>query len=182
MGPAGTAYLPDPRFCETGPAANRGVEEGFTMSERRNIASRMAHWSAHHRKIAIFGWLAFCLGAFFIGTAVIGTNTLQVADAGVRESGRMDRIVDKKFKTPAQERVIVQSATLTTLDPRFKAVINDVLARLHTNRGVTNFKSPLEDTGLVSADHHSVLIDFELTGDPDTADDRVQPILDKTAA
>ncbi len=39
------------------------------MSEPRNIASRMAHWSAHHRKTAIFGWLAFCLGAFVIGTA-----------------------------------------------------------------------------------------------------------------
>ena len=86
------------------------------MSEPRNISSRMAHWSAHHRKLAIWGWLAFCFGAFFIGTAVIGTNTLQVADAGVRESGRMNRLVDKEFKTPAGERVIVQSATLTTLD------------------------------------------------------------------
>ena len=57
------------------------------MSEPRNISARMAHWSAHHRKIAIFGWLAFCLGAFVIGTMVIGTNTLKVADAGVRESG-----------------------------------------------------------------------------------------------
>ena len=27
-----------------------------------------------------------------------------------------------------------------------------------------------------------MLIDFELTGDPDTADERVQPILDTTAA
>ena len=152
------------------------------MSEPRNISSRMAHWSAHHRKIAIFGWLAFCLGAFVIGTMVIGTNTLKVADAGVRESGRMDRLVDKEFKTPAGERVIVQSATLTTLDPEFKAVIGDVIKRLQTNQTVTNFKSPLEDPGLVSADRHSVLIDFEMTGDPDTAKDRVQPILDTTAA
>ena len=142
----------------------------------------MAHWRAHHRKIAIFGWLAFCLGAFVIGTMVIGTNTLQVADAGVRESGRMDRLVDKEFKTPAGERVIVQSATLTTLDPGFQAVIGDVIKRLKANQTITNFKSPLDDPGLVSADRHSVLIDFEMTGDPDTAEDRVQPILDTTAA
>jgi uncharacterized membrane protein YdfJ with MMPL/SSD domain len=152
------------------------------MSESRNLAARMAHWSARHRKIAIFGWLAFCLGAFVLGTMVIGTNTLEVADAGVRESGRMDRLLDKDFKTPAGERVIVQSKTLEARDPSFKAVITDVTKRLRTNPTVTNFKSPLEDPGLVSEDGHSVLIDFELTGDPDTAEDRVQPILDTTAA
>ena len=152
------------------------------MSESRNLAARMAHWSAHHRKIAIFGWLAFCLGAFVLGTMVIGTNTLDVSEAGVRESGRMDRLLDKDFKTPAGERVIVQSKTLEARDPSFKAVITDVMKRLRTNPTVTNFTSPLQDPGLVSEDGHSVLIDFELTGDPDTADDRVQPILDTTAA
>jgi uncharacterized membrane protein YdfJ with MMPL/SSD domain len=152
------------------------------MSESRNLAARMAHWSAHHRKIAIFGWLAFCLGAFVLGTMVIGTNTLDVSEAGVRESGRMDRLLDKDFKTPAGERVIVQSKTLEARDPSFKAVITDVMKRLRTNPTVTNFTSPLQDPGLVSEDRHSVLIDFELTGDPDTADDRVQPILDTTAA
>ena len=152
------------------------------MPESRNFAARMAHWSAHHRKIAIFGWLAFCLGAFVIGTMVIGTNTLKVADSGVRESGRMDRLLDKDFKTPAKERVIVQSPTLTASDASFKAVITDVIKRLQTNRTVTNFTSPLEDSGLVSTDGHSALIDFEMTGDPDTAKDRVQPILDTTSA
>jgi RND superfamily putative drug exporter len=34
----------------------------------------------------------------------------------------------------------------------------------------------------VSSDRHSVLVDFDMKGDPDTASDRVQPILDATAA
>ena len=72
------------------------------MSESRNLAARMAHWSAQHRKIAIFGWLAFCLGAFVLGTMVIGTNTLEVSDAGVRESGRMDRLLDKISRRPPE--------------------------------------------------------------------------------
>ena len=152
------------------------------MSEPRNLAARMAYWSAHHRKLAIFGWLGFCLGAFVLGTMVLGTNTLKVSDAGVRESGRMDRLLDQDFKTPAKERVIVQSKTLSAGDPGFQAVIVDVSKRLRANPTVTNFTSPLEDSGLVSADGHSVLIDFDLTGDPDTADERVQPILDTTAA
>jgi len=152
------------------------------MSESRNLAARMAHWSAHHRKIAIFGWLGFCIGAFVIGTMVIGTNTLEVADAGVRESGRMDRLLDKEFKSPAGERVIIQSKTLDADEAGFQSVTTNVIQRLQANPTVTNLTSPLEDSGLVSADGHSVLVDFELTGDPDTADDRVQPILDITAA
>ena len=109
------------------------------MSEHRNISARMAHWSAHHRKTAIFGWLAFCFVAFAIGTA-IGTNKLTFAQAGVRESGRMDRLLDKEFKSPAGERVIVQSPTLTARDASFKAVITDVTKRLRANQTVTNFK------------------------------------------
>jgi len=152
------------------------------MAESRNFALRMAHWSSQHRKIAIFGWLAFCLVAFAIGTMLIGVTSLDASNAGVRESGRMDRLLDKEFKSPAGERVIVQSKTLDARDQSFEAVVTDVIRRLKTHQTVTNFTTPFEDSGLVSEDGHSVLIDFELTGDPDTADDRVQPILDTTAA
>ena len=151
------------------------------MDESRNPAARMGRWSARHRKLAIFGWLAFCIVAFGIGT-LLGTNKLDASHAGVRESGRMDRLLDKDFKTPAGERVIIQSKTLTVRDLRFQAVITDVIKRLRAHQTVTNFKTPLQDQGLVSSDLHSALIDFEMTGDPDTAKDRVQPILDTTAA
>jgi RND superfamily putative drug exporter len=142
----------------------------------------MAHWSAQHRKIAIFGWLAFCFVAFAFGTMAVGVTSLDASNAGVRESGRMDRLLDKDFKTPAGERVIVQSQTLTANDPRFAVVVADVLRRLKVNKTATNFTTPVEDPGLISADKHSALIDFDVAGDPDTAKDRVQPILDTTAA
>ena len=38
----------------------------------RGIAARAAHWSAAHRKKAIFGWLAFALVAFFVGNSRLG--------------------------------------------------------------------------------------------------------------
>jgi uncharacterized membrane protein YdfJ with MMPL/SSD domain len=152
------------------------------MTESGNISARMAYWSAHHRKIAIFGWLAFCFVAFAFGSMALGVTSLDASNAGVRESGRMDRLLDKDFQTPAGERVIVQSRTLTANDPRFAVVVADVLRRLKTNKTATNFTTPVQDTGLISADKHSALIDFEVAGDPDTASDRVQPILDTTAA
>ena len=152
------------------------------MNGSRNFSARAAYWSAHHRKTAIFGWLAFCFLAFAIGVNVIGVTSLDNSNAGVRESGRMDRLLDKDFKSPAGERVIIQSKTLTANDPAFAAVTADVLRRLKANKDAGNFTTPSTDSGLVSADKHSALIDFEVAGDPDTADTRVQPILDSTAA
>ena len=151
------------------------------MREPGNVAARMGLWSARHRKIAIFGWLAFCFVSFALGTA-LGTNSLDASNAGVRESGRMDRLLDKEFETPAGERVIIQSQSLTASDPEFQDVYRSVMARIQKHDTVTNFTSAYEDEGLISADRHSALLDFEMTGDPESAKDRVQPILDATAA
>src|SRR4029450_13498364 len=151
------------------------------MTEPRTLAARMGDWSARHRKIAIWGWLAFCFGAFALGS-VIGTTQLDASNSGVRESGRMDRLLDKEFEAPAGERVIVQSQSLDASDHAFKAVILDVMKRLQATPETTNFTPPPEDNGLFSADGHSALIDFEMKGAADTAADRVQPVLDATAA
>ena len=151
------------------------------MYRTRNLAARMGHWSATHRKKAIWGWFAFVVVSIALGTG-IGMNPLDASNAGVRESGRMDRLLDKEFKTPAGERVIVQSATLIATDPEFQAVYRDLLTQIKKHDTVTNFTSAYEDEGLISSDRHSALLDFEMTGDPETAKDRVQPILDTTAA
>ena len=39
------------------------------MQPKRNIAARAAHWSAAHRKIAIFGWPRLVVAAAVIGKA-----------------------------------------------------------------------------------------------------------------
>jgi RND superfamily putative drug exporter len=49
---------------------------------------------------------------------------------------------------------------------------------------VVNIRSPLEHgrLGLVSRDRHSALVEFDITGNPDTAQNRVQGALDAVAA
>ena len=42
----------------------------------QGLAARAAHWSARHRKTAIFGWLAFVAIAFVIGGAVGTKNSI----------------------------------------------------------------------------------------------------------
>src|ERR671917_1998925 len=153
------------------------------MPQAHNIAARMGRWSAQHRKIAIFGWLAFVIAAFALGSA-IGTKELQSAELGVGESGRMMKLLDREFPTPAGERVLVQSPSLTARDKEFKAVVADVVTRLKAQKDVINIRSPLdeENFNLVSRDGRSALVDFQIAGDVDAAPDKVQPILDSVVA
>ena len=46
---------------------------------RTNLTGRIGRWGARHRKTAIFGWLAFVVASFFIGSSVIGAK--QATDA-----------------------------------------------------------------------------------------------------
>jgi hypothetical protein len=60
---------------ESGPGATNAPTGGPSASResRRNLAARAAHWSANHRKAAIWGWLAivFLLAVAFMGGEVL---------------------------------------------------------------------------------------------------------------
>ncbi|MFL5859679.1 MAG: hypothetical protein ACJ780_02715, partial [Solirubrobacteraceae bacterium] len=56
----------------------------------RNVAARMGHWSATHRKTAIWGWFAFVAIAVLIGLAV-GQNKIHGADRFSGEAGRAEQ-------------------------------------------------------------------------------------------
>src|SRR5262245_31523721 len=148
------------------------------MTESRNLAARMGHWSATHRTTALWGWFAFVLLSFVIGTMVIGAKQLDPAKAGVGESGRMDKILADEFEAPAGERVMVQSKALDARSAEFKAVIADVVRRLDAAPNVSKTTSPLEQEGvdLVSLDGHTALVDAEIAGDPDDAVDKIGPV------
>jgi uncharacterized membrane protein YdfJ with MMPL/SSD domain len=142
-------------------------------AQNRNLAARMGRWSAQHRKKAIFGWLAFVLVALFIGMNGAPTETLVDQESGVGESGRADETVYDAFPKKADEEVLVQSETLTTDDPEFRAVVSDVQGRLGEVDNVKNVIGPYGNANGVSPDNHSVLIDYEVPGDADETSDRI---------
>ena len=76
----------------------------------KGIAARAGVWSARHRKVAIWGWLAFVFVAFAIGNAV-GTKTLDNSDSGVGESGRADKTLRSASPKHADEMVLIQSGS-----------------------------------------------------------------------
>jgi uncharacterized membrane protein YdfJ with MMPL/SSD domain len=144
----------------------------------RNLAARMGRWSARHRKVAILGWLAFVVAAFAVGTAT-GTTQIDQDTSGPGESGRADRILDAQFERPAGEIVIVESSTVAFSDPSFRAAVEDVVAKVSSFDAVTNVASPLdsENSDLIAESGRTVRIEFDIRGDPDSADKRVDPIV-----
>ena len=143
-----------------------------------NIAARMARWSAHHRKIAIFGWLGCVIAVFAIGT-MLGTKAIVFETSGPGESGRADKIIYEDFKQPAGESVLVQSDTLVASDPEFRATVRAVIAGVSNLDAVAKVESPFdaENSGQISDDGKSVLVPMEIKGPSDDAADKIDPVV-----
>ena len=152
----------------------------------QGLAARAAHWSARHRKTAIFGWLAFVAIAFVIGGSV-GTKNIADEDMGNGSSKVADQAIARaNFPDKDDEQVLVQSrdGTLRATDPAFKSAVADVAGRLARTPHVTEIKSPYAkgNQGQISKDGRSALVSFSIPGDDDLAKDRVDATLGTTAA
>jgi uncharacterized membrane protein YdfJ with MMPL/SSD domain len=152
---------------------------------QRNLAARAGRWSAQHRKKAILGWLAFVIIATFAGGA-IGQQQLDDKDTGNGQSRVADEaIADAGFPKQTGEQVLVQGMRgVTASDPRTQHAVRDVVRRLQATPHVSDVKSPLQAgaDGLVSKDGRSVLVTFNIAGEDETAQDRVDATLAATAA
>jgi uncharacterized membrane protein YdfJ with MMPL/SSD domain len=155
------------------------------QTQKRNLAARMALWSAHHRKIAIFGWLAFVIVIFAISKVAITQQTIVFETAGPGESGRADAILYEDFKQPAGESILIQNQQLKAGSPAFRAVVKSVIDGVTPLPAVAKVESPfdvVDNSGLISDDQHSVLVPVEIKGLSDDASDKVDPIVDQVAA
>ena len=149
-------------------------------SQRSNIAARMARWSAHNRKKAIFGWLALSIALFAV--SIVSPMKLIVFEtSGPGESGRMDKILYEDFRQPEGEAVLIQHRTLTTADPAFQKTVTAVAAEVSSLDAIAKVESPLdeENSGQISSDKHSAFVGLEIAGDPDNAADIIDPVVDR---
>ncbi|MFD4573539.1 MMPL family transporter [Streptomyces sp. NPDC058417] len=147
------------------------------MAAKRNLAAALGRWSAEHRKTAVFGWLVLVVLVMTLGSSA-GQVNLTEADYGTGDSGRAERILqDAGLTEPAGELIYLHSDELTADQPAFTKAITDTKAAVEGTGLVTRVLTP-DTTGLVSSDRHAVLIQYDVKGDPDTAADRVQPVID----
>ncbi|AGL14140.1 anti-sigma-factor antagonist [Actinoplanes sp. N902-109] len=120
--------------------------------------------------MAILGWIAFVVGVTVL-SGRLGTIEATSSDMGHGESGRADRMIAAAGfpEQPAGEMVLVQGA-------QREAAVAEVTRMLRGRAEVADVNAPL-----ASADHTSTLVAFTMKGAPDTAEDRVQPLLDAVA-
>ena len=141
-----------------------------------NLAARAGRWSAAHWKTATFGWLAFVVAAVALGT-LHGTIKQTDAEQTNGQAARAEQMLSAAHvKNVASENVLVRSRTLTASRPAFRRVLDEARATLARTEHVRNVR-----LGAVSKDGHLALVGFDIRGDADTADARVQPALDATA-
>jgi uncharacterized membrane protein YdfJ with MMPL/SSD domain len=145
-----------------------------------NIAARAGRWSADHWKTALSAWLAFCVVAVALG-AVAGTKMLKQSDTAAGGTKQAEQILQRAgTKNQAAESVLIQSKTATLADPGFRATVADVARTVAVQPDVQNVRSPLApaNAGQVSQDRRSALVQFEIRGEQDKADKKIQPVLD----
>ena len=143
------------------------------MAQRSNLAASLGGWSARHRISAIVGWLLLVIVTMLIGGAV-GQVTMTKAEYGAGESGRAQWLLTNAgVADPAQELVLVHS---TAAAPRFQAAVRAVVSDMRATGRIQDLRPPV-----VSPTRHDVLIQFAMKGNPDTADQRVQPVLTAVA-
>ncbi len=147
-----------------------------------NLAGRIGRWSAQHRKKAIFGWLAFVIVSLTVGFNLVPAKEIEGQSGLPGETGQAARALEGAFPDKASEQVLVQSTQLRVGDARFKDAVGDVTHRLEGTKGVDNVVGPYGPGGQVSADGHSALVNFDLPGDSDTAEQSVVGSLAAVAA
>ena len=154
------------------------------LGREMNLAGRAGRWSAENWKKAVFGWLAFAVGAMVLGN-VVGHVQMPDSQTASGEAARALTMLERaNFKQPASEAVLIQSRNDTLRNPLFVSAVSSVVQTLQQQKTVTNLRNPLVDPGkggAVSRDGHSVLVQFDVKGDPDQAKNKIKPIMDAIA-
>jgi uncharacterized membrane protein YdfJ with MMPL/SSD domain len=152
------------------------------LAPKLGATAAIGMWSARHRKTALIGWLLFVVFVSTAGSLAGGNVNATTLENGVGESGRAALLLDQAgVASPASEVVLIESDTITANDPAFADAVADVIGAVRATGLATDVHSPY-DTGAVSADGHSALVDFTMRDEPLTAAGKVQPLLDAVAA
>ncbi|WP_171171823.1 MMPL family transporter [Streptomyces sp. I05A-00742] len=152
-----------------GPSRPRRQPSGGTPPPAGGLAARLGLWSARHRKTAVLGWLLLVVLAAVLG-GMAGTAEMTDAEQGAGDSARAEQILaDAGIEEPATEMVMVSGPA----PGDWRAATGGLARAIEATGRAGGVKPPVP-----SADGRAALIRFEIKGDPKTAGDRVQPVVD----
>ena len=134
---------------------------------RTSLVQRVAAASARRPKTMIALWLLLVIGCLTAG-AMTGTKTLEGADGGVGESGRADH----RLEAAGLDGVPVENVLVRSDDPAKTAQAVDALSERVTDLDAVKDVS----AEATKAGGKTTLVSITLRGDPDDAQDVVEPI------
>ncbi|MFC8429023.1 MMPL family transporter [Streptomyces sp. NPDC057253] len=152
------------------------MENGDTKV--RGLAARAGGWSARHRWAAVGIWVLFVVLAMGLGSAA-GRVDVKDSDQLKGETHTAAKIIeDAGIDEPASETVLIQArdAGGKATDADFRTAVAAVMKAVEGTGKVTDVTSPY-DTGTISKDGRSALVQFDMRGEADTAGERVEPVL-----
>ena len=138
---------------------------------------RLANWSAHRPWKALALWLVFVVACF--GGGIASGTVMDSSDGGSGDSGTAQRVIDRAdFPVdPQTEQVLIRKrdgSALSLADARgARTAVARELAHVADAGPLSGVK--------LSPDHRAALATFTIKGDPDTASDRVTPMLTAVA-
>ncbi|WP_246009945.1 MMPL family transporter [Actinokineospora cianjurensis] len=151
---------------------------GNSATQARPMATvRIARWSAEHPWRAITAWLVFVAVCIGVGN-IVGTKTTDFDDAAKGELAVYQKMVDDAgFNRPASENVLITARSGALDKAAAGKVAEDVRGRMSGLKEVGEVSEALP-----SPNGNALLVSVEIAGDRKTADERLQPLLDATAA
>ena len=141
------------------------------------LTVRIARWSAEHPWRAIGAWILFvaiCVGA----GAAAGTKQADFDDNPKGELATYQSIVDESgYDYPATENVLISARSGELDTEEAMAAAADVRTGMGGLSGVDSVSEPLP-----SPKGTAVLLNVKLSGEADSATEKIQPLLDETAS
>ncbi len=135
---------------------------------RRPVTVRVARWSATHPWRAIAMWLVFVAGCIAIGQAS-GLKTMTDLDTATGQSGRAAHVMhDAHLSDPATEDVLITARTGRFDSASARQAAAAVTSQLTKLAEVTKVDAPL-----LAKNGHALMVEATISGDPETASDRV---------
>jgi len=157
-------------------------------ASHRPVVERIACWSARHRMIAIFAWLAMVGGSLLAGH-LYGTQSQPQYDPG--QAGVAERMLDQlHVVSPPSESVLIQPrlpgpGRTFAADPRFRQAAREVVVALRAlPQTAADIRSPFgpDSSALVAPGGHAVLVTFQVAGPHANTETTVLRALNAVAA